>query len=122
MDDQQQDTAELRTQIAVLENVVKNLERAIERQALEYERRLGELNHAHAQAMERNAEFIRREVWETALRGINATMKSLSDEMNKRLGTLENWKSQVTGIYVGIGLGAGLAGGIIAALIAKLIK
>ena len=40
---------------------LKDLRRALKLQAAEYERRLNQLNHAHEQNIERNAEFVSEE-------------------------------------------------------------
>jgi hypothetical protein len=53
------DTPTLDTRIAVLEERVKNREDALRLQAVEYQRRLDDLNHAHQMAQERNSEFVR---------------------------------------------------------------
>ena len=65
----------LTTEVAVLKEQIKGLrelivqqdksvEKALELQAREYERRLDDLNHAHKQAVETQATFVSREVYD----------------------------------------------------------
>lgn len=51
------------TRIAVLEERVSNRSDALTLQAREYERRLDELNHAHAMAVQDKAQFLLRETY-----------------------------------------------------------
>ena len=59
---------ELLVRIAVLEERVKNRDEALQLQAKEYERRLEVLNHAHAQAEEKNRNYVTREVYDGTVR------------------------------------------------------
>ncbi len=56
-------TDDLQTRIAVLEERVKNRDTALKLQAEEYERRLQDLNHSHAQARAKEVEFLPRETY-----------------------------------------------------------
>jgi hypothetical protein len=97
--------------IAVLETEVKNLKEAIKLQALEYERRLAELNHAHAQAVSDKNKFMTSELF-----------YSKYDEIAKWRSELDQWRSRIVGIAIGIGSVSGLIGGVIAALVARSLK
>ncbi len=52
------------TRVAVLESRISERDDALVMQAREYERRLDELNHAHAIQIERDAQSIKRDVFE----------------------------------------------------------
>lgn len=64
MDDEGQLHEALLVEIAVLKEKLAGVREAISKQALEYERRLQELNHAHQQQQDRNAQYVSREAWE----------------------------------------------------------
>jgi hypothetical protein len=53
---------ELTVEIAVLKSQLQDDARALEKQAREYERRLGELNHAHARALETAHNYVTRDI------------------------------------------------------------
>ena len=55
------------TRIAVLEERILGRDAALKLQAVEYERRLEDLNHAHQQAVEQRAQFLPREVYDIAV-------------------------------------------------------
>jgi len=82
--------------IAVLEEKIAGLQKAIELQGLEYERRLTELNHAHAQAAADKNKFVTSEMF-----------YAYKDSVNTWQREMEVWRSRV----IGIGIGSGLVGG-----------
>ena len=93
---------ELDKLVAILQTELKCSADARDLQAKEYERRLSDLNHAHTQQESRNAEYIRRETFDTyAL-------------------TMENWRREVDmwrWVSIGIGIaGGGAVGGLISLL------
>jgi hypothetical protein len=55
---------DLTLKVAVLEERIANANRALEKQATEYERRLGEVNHHLAVAKEKDREYLPRSVYE----------------------------------------------------------
>lgn len=57
---------ELHVEIAVLKVKNDEREKALIKQAIEYERRLNDLNHAHAQAQEVQNTYLPREIHEKA--------------------------------------------------------
>jgi hypothetical protein len=91
--------------IAVLETLLKKADEARALQAREYERRLQDLNHAHQQAMERNATFVSRELYESGVRELRALAESVRTESR---GDRETTAAQIGGlsakIYTGIGI------------------
>jgi hypothetical protein len=103
--------ADQQVKIAVLENEVRNLKSAIELQAKEYERRLSDLNHAHAQATVDKSKFVSGELFYAKL-----------DEVAKWRSEMEKWQSKVIGIAIGLGSAAGGIAGIIASFIARAAK
>ena len=83
----------LHTRIAVLEERVRGQielreqdAKERERQATEYARRLQELNHAHDQAVERNATFISREIFEAAFNQWDIWRRGVDKEMSEVRG------------------------------------
>ncbi len=96
----------LETRITRLEERLAAKETATQLQAKEYERRLTDLNHAHEQAQEKNAEYLPRETWEAAVEqwndwrsGVNRDLARLPEpnEMNRRLSTLETTAAENRG-------------------------
>ncbi len=137
MDDSAEDLAKglakefyaLVTRVAVLERTISERERALVMQAAEYQRRLDELNHSHAQQLQRNSDFIGREVWEahrnaieTRFVGMDISLRTRSDGLDKRINEFDNWRSRMMGIIVGIAAGAGLIGGGLVSFFARLFK
>lgn len=98
----EQHVLDLEKQIAVLQTELRCMEEARELQAREYERRLGELNHAHAQEIVRNAASVPRELWETR-----------NMQMDKWMREIDRWRW--------VSIGAGLAGGGLMGVAARLL-
>ena len=67
----------------------KLLHRAHRLQAREYERRLSELNHAHAQAKVKEAEYVTRDKFEDYVKRADDARTTAFDRMGERLGTME---------------------------------
>ena len=99
--------ADLDKQIAVLQERLRASEIALSSQAREYERRLTELNHAHQQQQDRNAQYVSREAWE-----LN------NKEGEARLNVIERQQSRA----YGIGAGFALAASILTAFVMWVIK
>lgn len=97
------------TRIAVLEAIIDGLKDSIVLQAKEYERRLTELNHAHARATTDAARFVTAELF-----------YSKYDELAKWRSELDQWRSRVIGIAIGAGLAAGGMGGLVTGLLLRL--
>jgi hypothetical protein len=74
-----------RERVVVLEQRLLALERAIALQAMEYSRRLEELNHAHAQQVQAQATYIGREVYE----GYVKEERSWREKVSTRLDILD---------------------------------
>lgn len=108
---------QISTDVAVLKEKIVGIERAISKQALEYERRLTELNHAHAQQVARNETYVPRETADANARTITERFNALQ----KQVSDIDAWKQRVTGIQIGIAIGAGLTGGSVGALLVKFI-
>lgn len=69
-------------------------------QAREYERRLGELNHAHSMAEKKNQEYISREVFYAAIREATLKIEALQRIVYIGLGILMAAQLVVT-LYFG---------------------
>ena len=70
--------AELRSLRELIVAVREGDQQALKLQSNEYSRRLDELNHAHAQATERNASYIPRETHERDIRRLEDSISILS--------------------------------------------
>jgi hypothetical protein len=98
---------------ALREQAVAYIDKALQLQAAEYERRLDDLNHAHAQAVEAQAKTVPREMFdqyvkETAARE-QALMTAQSEKaavqvetINARVDELVQWRSGIEGRLIGI--------------------
>ena len=78
--------------------------KALRKQADEYERRLDALNHAHEQAVAEQARTVSRELFdvyvkETSLAG-DLKLKPISDRVSK----VESWQDQWSGRVIGLGV------------------
>lgn len=110
--------------IAVLEaQRVSDLE-ALKLQAIEYERRLSDLNHAHERAAEERISTITVEKFDTFRAGdLKAQELALQrqDDINKglnnRISDLENWKSKASGVGAVLVLVAGFVGAAISKIL-----
>lgn len=108
---------QISTDVEVLKSRLSSIEKAIDKQAIEYERRLTELNHAYKQQVERNATYVPRETAEANQKTLDATLGALSKQIND----IDAWKQRITGIQIGIAIGAGLTGGGVGALLVKFL-
>lgn len=81
----------LQTRLAVLEVRLEAMQAAQMLQAKEDARRLDELNHAHQQRVERDAEFLSRESYETR-----------HTQLDIRIAALEKQQSRLFGIGFGV--------------------
>lgn len=102
--------AALKIELAVLKSEAASKDKALEKQAHEYERRLHDLNDAHAEAREVLATYVTREVYD-----------KMHDGITRRVADLEVFKERVgaTGAaadYIGRALWA-LGGGAIVAFL-----
>ena len=70
----------LLVEIAVLKERITGMKGEISKQALEYERRLQELNHAHQQQQDRNAQYVSREAWEARNAMIDAWRRDVDKQ------------------------------------------
>ncbi len=64
--------------------------RAYKLQAGEYERRLSELNHAHAEAKAKEAEYVSRDKFEDYIKRADDARTTAFDRMGERLTTMEH--------------------------------
>lgn len=90
------------TKIAVLETQLVGLREAISLQAREYERRLQELNHAHQNQMDRNAQYISREAWEI------------------RNAEIDKWRREID-MWRWVSIGAGIVGGGLGGIVGRML-
>ena len=103
------------TEIAVLQERIKGQADAIGLQAKEYERRLSELNHAHAQAVARNELYLPREVYDKA----EITRELRISVLKERLDKMEGRSAGIglsLSTAISILIGAGAIVGIVVAL------
>jgi hypothetical protein len=70
-------TADDHDRLTVLEAKHEAAEKARAVQAIEYARRLDELNHEHARVLERNADFVSRDKFEGHANTVNAKLAVL---------------------------------------------
>lgn len=97
---------------------------ALRLQAVEYERRLDNLNHAHEQAEDRSRDYVSTVKFEDFVRAGNATANVAAGQLNEKLTGITNqldsfaqWKAAVSarvGILIGLGAVFGTAVGGIA--------
>jgi hypothetical protein len=87
--------------------------RALELQAVEYERRLEALNHAHEQAVQAQAMTVPREMFDQYVKehatsaaqregALNDKTIASIEALNSRVNELQNWRSGVEGRIIGI--------------------
>lgn len=88
--------------IARLERDVAHLKESIKLQASEYERRLTELNHAHAQSVVDKAKFLSADLYHAKMY-----------ELEKWRSEIDTWRARIIGIAVGAGAVSGGAVGFI---------
>ena len=91
------------SRIAVFESEIRWLKENIALQAREYERRLSELNHAHAQATMDRTHFVNAELFYSKM-----------DEWARWRNDIDTWRAKVVGIAIGVGAVSGGVAGVIA--------
>lgn len=122
--------------IAVLETQLQGMRDSVKLQAYEYERRLTELNHAHAQATQDKQKFVNSDLFYSKMDELHKQRAEADQlharllhtdiftfkmaEIDKRLGDIDNWRSRIIGIGIGASMAGGVAGGGTAALLMKL--
>ena len=74
------------TKIAILEERISAANKALEKQAVEYERRLDKLNNAHERAQIDRHEFLTKATYETALKEWNLWRDNVSTRLDIMLG------------------------------------
>ena len=74
--------------IAVLETKIEAAADNLKRQAVEYERRLEMLNHAHTQRMERESTYVRGDLHMKDIAQLRADIADLKDYKSRALGIL----------------------------------
>lgn len=110
MPTQTDDTNGYLVRIAILETQITNLKENLTIQAREYERRLTDLNHAHAQSVSDKATYMTKELFD-----------SKHEELIVWKSELDRWRAKLYGFALGIGVAGGLAGGGIAGVLIKLV-
>lgn len=96
-------------------------ETALKIQAIEYERRLNTLNHAHEQALEVQARTVPREIFELSYRETEKKIGDLEKETRGEIRPLQDRRQFDSGRdakYLATGLAIG---GTVASIMAKLI-
>lgn len=110
----------LASERTIREQQVMYVQRALELQAQEYERRLADLNHAHQQAVEAQARTVPRELFDQYVKETDARERALvnaqSDRfnvaieaINARVDELQNWRSGLEGRLIGVSAVIGIA-------------
>jgi hypothetical protein len=88
--------------INTLEADIRYLKESIRLQASEYERRLTELNHAHAQATSDRNKYLTAELFYSKL-----------DEITTWRTGIDTWRARIVGIAIGVGaVSGGVAGAV----------
>ena len=72
---------DVEARLARLEERIAGFDRAISIQAVEYARRLDELNHAHVRAVSDREIFLKRELWDQRNREIDTWRTTINTEM-----------------------------------------
>jgi hypothetical protein len=83
--------ASLETRLAILEERQLTMKEGIARQAIEYERRLTELNHAHDKQVKDQSTYVSNDKYE----GWQGEMNAWKDDVAKKLSLLEGNRSGV---------------------------
>jgi hypothetical protein len=83
----QHNDSDLKTEIEVLKERTRGMEIALVLQAEEYARRLEELNHAHARAQERNANFLGMEAYEEHRKQLEQWQRSVDSFISEARGS-----------------------------------
>jgi uncharacterized coiled-coil protein SlyX len=103
----------LEHRIIRLETQLTERDKALTKQAAEYERRLDELNHAHAEAVRVQNTYVTADKYEDYIEQ-SARARDISyDRLNEKVAALENWRSKATGVGIILVLIAGVIGGAI---------
>jgi hypothetical protein len=84
---------ETERRITRLEAQLQSSDRALEMQAREYERRLGELNHAHARALEAQNTTVTREVYDINKREMMEWRRVVDSRLDRSAGANSFWAS-----------------------------
>jgi hypothetical protein len=79
--------SDLKTEIEVLKERIRGIELALALQADEYARRLEELNHAHARAQERNANFLGMEAYEEHRKQLEQWQRAVDSFISESRGS-----------------------------------
>lgn len=93
--------------------------KALEKQAVEYERRLDTLNHAHEAAVEAQAATVPREMFDAYIKeqalAVDLRVQAANDReaaaieaVNARVDDLTTWRSGIEGRMVGVGVVIGI--------------
>ncbi len=72
------------TRLAVIEERLRSMDSALRLQALEYDRRLGELNHAHEKSVEDRTTFVDVEIHDRDMTAMRDAVTALVDAADKK--------------------------------------
>lgn len=99
------DPAEQAVRIALLEAKLVAADEARGLQAREYERRLTELNHAHARAMEERGTFASRELHDSFEREMRLALVTLEERFTQRVNAVADVIAALSSkVYIGVGI------------------
>jgi hypothetical protein len=91
----------------------RDLRRAVKLQAGEYERRLDELNHAHAEAKAKEAEYVTRDKFEDYIARADDARTTAFARMDERFTTMERtFNERVSSLNESRAVGAGHTSGL----------
>jgi len=102
--------AELRAHREMTAERFRSLSEALRLQAVEYERRLAELNNAHERAETVARATVSIGKFEDFVSSQEAARRAAERRVEDQLSALENWRSRATGAAVILGAGSGLIG------------
>lgn len=108
---------EYAVRIAVLETKLQSADEARVLQAREYERRLQDLNHAHQQAVDRNATFVSRELYDSGVRELHLAIANVrkdsdsdAEKFDQRMSAQQKvFSDRLDGLSAKVYTGVGIA-------------
>lgn len=95
---------ELTVEVAVLKSRLDSSAKALRVQAIEYERRLNELNHAYKRATEDRNQFVTRELHDQIYTDLSGKISTLKSEIDSNRGR----SLGIAAIFAGLVAVAGL--------------
>lgn len=86
---------DMHVRVAVLEERISRMEKAVELQANEYERRLAELNHANAKQLQDQATFVRRDIYDVHIAETVRWRENVLSQLSERKGGITSMREML---------------------------